>query len=259
MAGPCSWGTLDTSCCAEFWATLSPAEQLAATNAATFVVWAATGRRYGLCDITVRPCGPWCSDNGIVGYSWDSGSFIPYIAGGVWRNCWCGMAAGCCCEPSQQVYLPGPVASVTSVTQDGVVVNAANWRVDDGRWLVRTDGVAWTQCQNYDVDSGVGTLIVAYQRGTAVPAHLLTAAGIYACEWAKACRGTTCELPSRVVTLSRQGTTFQMTDVDSLLSRGLTGIQRVDQLIALENPHGLTHRMRLYSPDVDLPRTVTTP
>ncbi len=260
LLGPCfsSWD-IDTSCCADFWATLTPAEQATATSVAVFTIWAATGRRYGPCPVTVRPCGPYCSDNGIAGYSWSNGVFVPYIVNGVWRNCWCGMAGGCRCEPSQQIYLPGPVASVTSVTQDGVLVDPSAYRVDDLRWLVRTDGNAWTQCQDYDVDSGTGTLIVSYNRGNEVPAHLMVAAGIYACEWAKACQGTACELPSRVVTLSRQGTTFQMTDIDNLLTRGLTGIQRVDQLIALENPYGVPWRMRLYSPDMDFPRTVTTP
>lgn len=259
MAGPCSWGTLDTSCCGDFWDTLTPAEQATASSVATFVIWAATGRQYGVCTNTVRPCGAYCNDNGVWGYSWNDGTFFPYIFNGVWRNCWCG-GPGCCCEPSQQLYLPGPVASISSVTQDGVLVDPSTYRVDDGRWLVRTgEGNSWLQCQNFDVDSGEGTLIVEYGRGAAVPAHLLTAAGIYACEWAKSCRGTTCELPSRVVTLTRQGTTFQMTDVDSLLTRGLTGIQRVDQLIALENPYGVPWRMRLYSPDFDYPRTVTSP
>lgn len=260
MAGPCSWGTLDTSCCGDFWSTLTPAEQATASSVASFTIWAATGRRYGLCPVVVRPCGPFCNDNGIVGYSWDSGTFVPFVANGVWRNCWCGMGAGCCCEPSSQVYLPGPVASVTEVTVDGAIVDPATYRVDNGRWLVRTGtGNSWPLCQDYDVDSGAGTFVVSYSRGEPVPAHLLTAAGIYACEWAKACQGTTCELPSRVVTLTRQGTTFQMTDIDSLLTRGLTGIQRVDQLIALENPYGVPWRMRLISPDFDFPRTVTTP
>lgn len=257
MAGPCGWTPIDTSCCADFWATLTPAEQTTATNVAAFVIWAATGRRYGPCDVTVRPCGPSCNDNGVVGYSWSNGSFVPYVVNGVWYNCTC--VGGCSCEPSQQVYLPGPVASVSSVTVDGLVVPAASYRVDDDRWLVRTDGDIWPQCQDYDVDSGAGTFVVSYARGEPVPAHLLTAAGIYACEWAKSCQGKTCELPSRVVSLSRQGTTFQLTDIDALLARGLTGIQRVDQLIVLENPSALTHRMRLFSPEIDQPRTVTTP
>jgi len=261
MAGPCleTW-IPDTSCCDTFWDTLTPQEQATATQNAAFVIWAATGRRYGPCPITVRPCGPWCADNGIAGYFWGGGTFIPYVVGGVWRNCWCGTGPGCCdCQPSQQVYLPGPVASVTSVTVDGAIIDPGTYRVDDGRWLVRTGGNVWPQCQDYDVDSGTGTFIVTYTRGEAVPAYLLSAQGKYACEWAKACAGQDCELPGRITTISRQNTVFTLTDIDSLLERGLTGIQSVDQLIALSNPNGLTHRMRLYSPDIDLPRVVTTP
>lgn len=265
MAGPCvsGWDPIDTGCCGDFWDGLTPEEQATATQTAIFVLWAATGRRYGPCPVTVRPCGPTCFDNGIAGYSWSNGTWVPYVAGGVWYNCGCGCSGpNCCsCAPSQQVYLPGPVASVTSVTVDGVVRDPATYRVDDGRWLVNTDAAAnpWPQCQDYDVDSGDGTLLVAYNRGDAVPDHLKMAAGIYACEWAKSCRGAACELPGRITTMSRQGTVFTLTDIDSLLERGLTGIQRVDQVIALENPHGVTHRYRLISPDLPPVRMTTTP
>jgi hypothetical protein len=144
---------------------------------------------------------------------------------------------------------------------DGVTVDPATWRVDDGRWLVRTGaGNCWPSHQDFDVDSGVGTLLVTYTRGATVPAYILGAAGLYACEWAKACRGdSSCQLPSRVVTLTRQGTTFEAVNIDLLLERGLTGIQAIDQLIALTNPSGLTHRMRLKSPDIQGPIMTTMP
>lgn len=258
MAAPCAWTGLDTGCCDDFWSTLTPAEQDSAAAAASYVLWAATGRRFGLCPVTVRPCGRTpCNDN-IGGYFWSWGVWQPYIVNGLWYNCVCGDL--CTCGARCRLYLPGPVASISSVTLDGNLVDPSTYRVDDGRWLVRTgDGNCWPESQNFDRDSGDGTLIVSYTRGEPVPAILLNAAGRYACEWAKSCQGLPCQLPGHVVSLTRQGTTFQNTDLDLILQRGLTGIPSVDQVIMAINPNALTHRMRLLSPDLPGPVMTTWP
>jgi hypothetical protein len=249
MAAPCSWDLSgQTGCCSDFWATLTPEEQAAATAAATKVLWAATGRRYGLCPVTVRPCGRNQCDENIGGWFWDQGIIMPYVLDGLWFNCPC--FGPCECGARCRVYLPGPVGSITSVTLDGALVDPSTYRVDDGRWLVRVgEGLCWPDHQNYDRNSGTDTFFVTYTQGEPIPADILAAAGTYACEWAKSCLGLDCQLPSRVVTLNRQGTTFQMVDIDALLERGLTGIASVDQVIAADNPYGTTHRMRLLSPE----------
>lgn len=258
MAAPCAWTNIDTSCCGDFWAELTTAEQTAATNAATFVLWAATGRQYGICDLVVRPCGRWPCDDATPGYYWNSGTWLPYTFNGEWFNCPCGPGL-CSCGARCKVYLPGPVASVSSVSVDGVVVNSGAYRVDDARWLIRTDGDCWPAHQNFDVDSGVGTFSVSYGRGTAVPPYLLAAAGTYACEWAKMCRGDACQIPTRIITLTRQGTTFDGVNIDELLARGLTGVTSVDQIITMANPHRLTGRLRIMSPETVGPFMTTTP
>jgi hypothetical protein len=258
-AAPCSWDiSTSIGCCQDFWDSLTVAEQTAAAEAATFVLWAATGRQYGVCDQTVRPCGRWPCDEGTAGYYWSNGTWYPYILDGLWFNCPCGPDL-CTCGARCKVYLPGPVASVSSVSVDGVVVDPSAYRVDDARWLIRTDGDCWPARQNFDVDSGVGTFSVTYGRGTAVPAYLLSAAGTYACEWAKMCAGADCQIPMRVVTLTRQGTTFDGVNFDQLLERGLTGVQSVDQIIVMANPHRLTGRLRIMSPEVTGPFQTTTP
>ena len=64
--GPCTW-PLDLSCVAD-WETFPPAVQSAATAWATYILWSLTGRRYGPCSITIRPCGPRCiGPNGYLG------------------------------------------------------------------------------------------------------------------------------------------------------------------------------------------------
>lgn len=257
---PCSW-TIDTSCCDD-WDTYSPTLQANAAAYASLVLWAATGRQFGLCPITVRPCGNWCTDDGVGGWYWGGGMFLPYVVDGTWRNCWCGCNGGSCCScaPACQVYLPGPVGEIVQVTVDGVVIDPATYRVYDQRWLVRTGvGNCWPDCQDYNVNSGAGTFFVTYTRGEQPPAPLLTAAGILACQWAKACLGQACRLTPYITGLSRQGVDFTAVDPMTLLDNGFTGLFEVDALIRAMNPLGQTHRMRLLSPDVDYPRMTTWP
>ncbi len=258
---PCSW-EVDTSCCAD-WNTYDAATQQSAAEYGALIMWAATGRRYGLCERTVRPCGKQCRDCLYAGYFWSEGTWIPYILNGVWRNCGaCGAAWGCCsCAPTCEVWLDGPVASIpaTGVSVDGEIIPADAWRVDDGQWLVRTDGDCWPECQDYDVDSGTGLFTVTYFRGVAAPAPVLSAAGELACEWAKACAGAACRLPGRVSSIARQGVSVSMVDVADLLDKGLTGIFTVDQVIRSINPYGLMSRMKISSPDLPVIRTTTYP
>jgi hypothetical protein len=255
--GPCLW-PINVTCCTAFWATLTDAEREVATSYATIALWARTGRQYGTCPVTVRPCGRYCNDDGIGGWYWSAGTWMPYIVDGLWYNCAC--PGACSCEPTCRVYLPGPVASVTSVTVDGVLVDPATYRVDNDAWLVRTGaGNCWPKRQDYDVDSGPGSFIVVYERGTRPPAALLAGAGTLACEYAKACRNMACRLPAYIVSLSRQGTDFQAADPLTLLENGFTGLWEVDGLIRDLNPFGMTHRPRLrYSGD-DYPRMTTVP
>lgn len=256
---PCSWN-VDISCCTT-WADYDLALQTRAAEFGAFVMWAATGRRYGLCSRTVRPCGqqPVNIPNG---YFWAEGTWRPYIFNGAWRNCvgCTGSGFGCCtCEPRCQVWLPAPVASIpaTGVSVDGSIVPVDAWRVDDGQWLVRTDGDCWPNCQDYNVDSGLGTFQVTYFQGLPAPGVVLAAAGELACEYAKACLGLACRLPSRAQSITRQGVSMSVVNIDEVLRAGLTGIQTVDQVIMMINPYGLKSQMRISSPDLPVTRVVT--
>lgn len=255
---PCSWD-VDVSCC-DNWDDYLPATQQAAMEYGAFTLWAATGRRFGLCTRTVRPCGRESMPLP-GGYFWSEGTWRPYILDGAWRNCaGCGAGFGCCtCAPTCQVWLPPPVAAIpaTGVSVDGQIIPVDAWRVDDGQWLVRTDGDCWPVCQDYDVDSGTGFFEITYQQGIPVPALMSRAAGELACEWAKSCAGAACRLPQRVASIARQGVTISMVDVQILLKNGFTGIQTVDQVIRNFNPYGLTSRMGIASPDTPIVRTTT--
>jgi hypothetical protein len=259
--GPCGWTIPDPLCCAAEWALVDPAIQSAARDYAALILWGVTGRQFGLCEITVRPCGmKRCPDGSgeFWGYDWSGGTWVPYIFNGQWFNCGCG--AGCCCDPRCQVRLMGPVSEIVEVLIGGIAVDPATYRVDDEHWLVRTAGECWPQCADMDTDDGDNVFEVTYLRGTAVPNALLRAASTLACEWAKACVGSdTCRLSNRVTSIIRQGITIDMVDPTALLDQGLTGLWEVDTVVKTLNPHGTVERLRIYAPELNVPRMTTWP
>lgn len=261
-SGPCTWPDLTQTCCAD-WADFSPAVTGAAMDYAKAFVWMATGRQFGLCELTVRPCGRFCQDCP-AGWTYDGyGSFQPYIFNGQWKNCWCGQDPGCCtCDPACQVYLPGPVHSIERVTVDGETLPATgSYFVLDQMWLIRVDTEAcWPLCSDQNLYPGDSAAFeVTYLRGREVPTALAQATSGLACEYARACLGLPCRLPSRITSLSRQGVTVSFADIADVLKNGLSGLWELDQLIMAYNPYGLKGPTRLYSPDLQVPRQVTWP
>lgn len=261
--GPCTW-PLDTSCVAD-WATFPPAVQSAATAWATYILWALTGRQYGPCSLTIRPCGPKCAGpNGYLAFPVGSGSttsvgapwMIPWIDNGVWRNCGC--TGGCSCSAPCEVALPGPVAFIDEVMIDGVVLDPSAYRLDNHRGiavLVRIDGLCWPDCQDMAADNDeVGAFAITYQRGIPVPRAGQIAAGELAGEFAKACQGAECALPQQLSSLSRNGVEVQVVDPASLLADGLTGVANVDLWVRAVNPYRRASRARVLSPDLAGPR-----
>jgi len=257
--GPCNWTIPDPLCCDE-WAGLDPVIQSSARDYAALILWAATGRQFGLCTVTVRPCGmrP-CSDGGaeFYGYDWSGGTWVPYIFNGTWFNCAC--PGICCCEPRCQVRLMGPVDSVTEVLIGGIAVDPDTYRVDDKHWLVRTAGECWPTCSDLDTDDGDNVFEVTYVRGTTPPPALLRAASTLACEWGKACLGGDCRLSNRVTSIARQGINIEMADPNAVLEDGLTGLWEVDSIILALNPYRRKQRGRIYAPEMNVPRMVTSP
>lgn len=256
--GPCDW-PLDVTCVAN-WADYSPEVRAAATEWATYILWALSGRQYGTCTVTVRPCGPKCS--GPMGYvtypvnasgAVGGGSpwMIPWIDNGLWRNCGC--TGGCSCEAACQVALPGPVAAVVAVTVDGLVIDPAAYRMDYVRGipvLVRTDGLCWPDCQ--DMNAGLteeGSFGITFRQGIAVPQAGRLAAGQLAGEFAKGCTGGECSLPQQLSSLSRNGVEVSIVDPNLILDQGFTGIANVDLWIRAVNPAAKAQRSRVYSLD----------
>ena len=176
----------------------------------------------------------------------------PVIIDGRWLNigCWgCGTNEMCGCDYVAALRLPGPIVSVTEILIDGAVFDPAEYRVDSGRYLVRTDGEGWPTAQNMqDPTTEVGTWSVTYTRGTEVPAGGQVAAALLAIQlWKASCKDSSCDLPQRVQTITRQGVTVAMLDSFDDIDQGHTGIFLIDSWIASLMKPPL--RPLVYSPD----------
>jgi hypothetical protein len=192
------------------------------------------------------------------GFSWGRWTYpwIPVLTGGTWinigPNCGCHIAWDCACNGIPQVNLGrSDVTEILNVTIDGVTLSAANYRLDHGRWLVRTDGGFWPCCQNLAKDIGEdGTWSIELEYGLAPPEMGRLAAAHLAGELIKSCTGGDCDLPERVTTITRQGVTLALLDPQLFLTEGRTGLYQVDLFLAAVNPNGLARRASAWSPDI---------
>lgn len=253
---PCGW-TLTSCGCGSCWDSYSPDVQTRAAALAAYVMWAATGRQYGKCPITVRPCNPTPVDPLYVEPPLllvdDSLSLTGFLVGG------CG--GGCSCASRCEVALSGPTtkADVSSVKINGDTVDPDAYQVHNGYLLVRVDGTCWPTCNNPGQE--VAGFEVTYQRGLAIPTAVQSAYEVLACEYAKACADRSgCRLPSRLRSLTRQGVEVEVEPAAVATGIGRdwsTGIDEVDRVISAVNPHRRAERPVVYSPDLPPPRVVT--
>jgi len=261
--GPCDW-EIDTSC-APGWDELSASQQEVGYTLATMTLWAATGRRFGLCTITVQPCKQkrrWPLYEVFPVPAWGYGTgygapgiISPFICNGQWFN---GGWGGCRCRARCELPLQGPTttAGVLEITVKGEVVDPSAYVIMNGYLLVRTDGDCWPSCVDYS-QQDPPEFTVTYQRGNPLPPSLAIAAGILANEYGKACGGDqSCRLPSRLTSLSRQGVDVQVAQISEYLDLGLTEIPEVDRIIVALNPYRQQERSAIYSVDTPIPRQV---
>lgn len=258
---PCDW-TINTAC-DPAWDTYTPEVQESATAWAMGILDALTGRQFDQCPVVVRPCGRRCGYyGGYLTYPVDSAQasglgapwMTPYISGGVWRNCSC--AGPCACRARHEAYLDGPVAEIVEVKVDGLVIDPAAYRLDNGSILVRTDGEGWPECQDLNLsDDEQDTFSVQYRPGAPLPPIGQYAAGELASQFAKACSAdASCILPQQLQSLSRNGVQVEVVDPNLLMENGLTGFPNVDLFIKAVNPQRLARRSRVLSPDLHPPR-----
>ena len=231
----------------------------AALQAASEVLWTLSGRQFGLCTTTVRPCRRGCSEGFWGGGYWPEGVAgvtypTPVKIGAQWLNLVCGYCtSGCSCAQVEEAVLPAPVHDILQVKVDGVVLEpGVDYRLDEHRLLVRLGGASWPLCNDLRyADTEVGTWSVTAQYGQDIPVLGTIAAGELACEFVKALRGDDCQLPDQVTSLVRQGVSINYVDAAQLLAGGRTGLRWTDMFLASVNPSGLRHRSQVY--DIDGP------
>ena len=148
-------------------------------------------------------------------------------------------ASPCCCS-RPEIALDGPVISVSEVIIYGEVLDPSTYQVEDYRYLVRLDGtwpmeVTVTYIQGFPPPGGAGAIVAEL-----------------ACEIAKGlCDDSTCRLPKRITSSTRQGITVNFPQ----FTEGLTGLPMVDMWIAMaRSPR---QRPRVFSPDLPQIREVT--
>ncbi len=196
---------------------------------ATDVLFNLTGRRWpGICTDVIRPQAQY--------RSFETPRWWPSDGSGYgWCSCNRGRETGCAAVP--EIRLPGHPVVAASVLIDGEAFT--DFRIDDGRWLVRTDGEGWPCCQDLTAavdDLSASTFQVSYSWGSEPPAGGIAAAAALGCQYALACdpdavNDGTCRLPKYVTSITRAGTTMSFADPMKLVKDGLTGIPEVDQWV----------------------------
>lgn len=217
-------------------------------------LWRASGRQFsGPASTTVRPvaqCGQGGRGVGLISghladtFNSRSGTYGWWGNQGRW-------------EGALEVLLGHtPVRSVDQVVIDGAILSSSKYRLDDARWLVRTDGQAWPSWQDWTQPSaagsgGLSTWEVTLTWGEDPPPDGVYAAEILAGELALAAsQSGECRLPRNVQSVTRQGTSMVMMDPSLLLANGKYGLPEVDFFVASVNPAKLQQPATMTSPDI---------
>lgn len=233
-----------------------------AALAASQVLFELSGRQYaGECERTVRPCVPGCG-------CWPTRAWA-YGAWDPWYGWWGGPGVGSanmaggrnCCGCLSEVKLAGTANQITDVLIDGVVIDPANYRLDQHKFLVYMDDADgnpqhWPACQNLARDdTEEGTFAVTYSYGKPPPEAGVLAAIELACQIATAASGGECALPAGVTKVTRQGITVDIPMFKSVLTR----LTLVSLFLQSSNPAGLRRRAAIWSPEIaPFGRTVGT-
>lgn len=207
----------------------------AAENLAVSVLWALSGRQFGVCPVIERPC-PYTPRYDTWG--WDPSGWTAVWDGANWRNVACGCGPRCSWRARSVVHLSAhrgqPVHAVTEVVIGGVLLDPSEYRLE-GALLYRVGGDWPTQNLTVPLDEP-GSWSVTYTRGVPPPAGTATLVGLLAKEFLAACNGGKCRLPRRVRSVTRQGVTYDMVDPTDIYETGKTGIPEIDLWLSSVNP-----------------------
>lgn len=211
-------------------------------DAAVSILWALTGRWYGIQAVEARPCPPGRSPVGIplsIGRGWQ-----PVLDAGTVRNVSVLQVA---CRDSA-ITLPGPVIELLGWQVDGDEMSLEGLQ-RYGDSVMRTAGGAWPSQDLSLPVTEEGTWAIRYLRGHMPPAGAARMVALLALELYNGATGGECRLPRRVTNVQRQGVTISMVDPTEIFDSGATGITEVDLWVRSVNPYRLHEPARVWSPD----------
>lgn len=265
MGAPCvsactPWATTDDICspCDDYSFPAGLLDDM--LSVATDLLFELSGKRFpGSCQDVVRPCSQ----------SFPADPFPNRVAGQrtvftnssngsiqVSSSCGCSSPRSCGCARLSEVTLGvEPITEINEIKVDGAILPSSSYRIDDYKFLVRTDGESWPCCQNLlnDPDTDDDTFQVDFTYGTPPPPAGVHAAAVLACELALACQPETlgeCRLPRRVQSITRQGVSMVLLDPFEFLDQGRVGIIEVDLFLRTYNPNRLRRAATVISPDI---------
>ena len=191
---------------------LTTADAAEAVTSATDLMWALTGRQYGLYSEIVRP-----DLRGEVSTWFDLRRF--------------------------------PVSSITSVKINGATLPTSAYWVQDGKLLNLVVGT-WPSTQKlYLADSELDTFSVTMLWGVAPPRSVAAATRRLACELLTLTFGGASGLSDRIKSTVRQGISMDIVSADDLLENGRTGIYEIDLVLATFNREDTAALPAVMSPD----------
>lgn len=236
---------------------------------ATEILWNKSGQQFngGGCTEIIRPiCRVDLLEMSALWWSQFGYAYVPDLISGSWYNFGYGWGFGQLQPPPSMglVWEGGhripridlgqyPVTAITEVKIDGAVFDPAKYRLDEWRYMTRTDGNLWPVDQNLLLaDTEVGTWSIALGYGEPPPQMGINACAQLAGELTKHCSGDVakCELPLRVTAVTRQGVTYSVANVMDILNKGGTGLYFIDLFVNTYNPDGLRRPARVLTPDL---------
>jgi hypothetical protein len=234
-----------------------------AVAAASFVLFALSGRKYGgVRTVTEEYCQVGLDHFGLSTYYGPTGHpplpgpggyaiIYPELQYGIITNQIGGWCNTCGC--THLLRLRGaPVLSVKAVSVGSNDLDPSDYGLYDYSFIA-SPHACWRTCDD---------MTVTYTYGAPPPALGRMAAKAMADQFVLALEGSEeCTLPERVTQISRQGMAITLLDPQDFLDKGRTGVYAADLFITTVNPDGARLRPRVFSPDIPRGRSVrrTTP